>query len=247
MINFLTPLIAITSSHNFLAPSNVALLTPQQVEQKLDSIIIFTPFDKGSPKYFSFDVNGNKKKIYFAAFSVKATNYLTEKIISTSKDSKDKYTYSPKSLAKFFSLVKSEKDKGIAADVIYIPDPDQKEISKKLLMKQRDDIKNIDNFLANNPIVFCPNPVINATDAKSNTFIPCSTDYKNLKSMIDNVKYKKKFPWSKVEKAKVMAIPLGQFINTLNTSEEDNIKKIRVLPTPSTIDAINKINKNNKK
>ena len=243
MIPYLAPLIALSSSYNYIAPLNVALLTPKEVEAKLDTIIIFTPFNsQGNPKYFSFDVDGNKKKVYFAAFSLSATNYLEENIISTSKNAKDKFTYSPKSLSKFFSIIESEKDKGIEAELIFVPDPDQKGISKILLEEQGNKIENMEYFLNNNPMVFCPNPTVNATDQNSNTFIPCSTDYKNLKSMLDKVKINKKFPWSKVERPKVMAIPLGQFINTLNTSEEENIKQIRVLPTPSTIEAINKIN-----
>ncbi len=247
MINFIAPLLAISSSYSSIAPTHVALLTPKQVEEKLDTIIVFTPFSKGVPKYFSFEVDGKKKNIYFAAFSVKATNYLSEKIISTSKDSKDKYSYTPKSLSMFYSLIKSEKDKGIKADVVYIPDPDQKVISKILLKEQGEKINNIDNFIANNPIIFCPNPVINATDQNSKkSFIPCSTDYKNLKSMIDRVKFKKKFPWSKVNKPKVMAIPLAQFINTLNTSEQENIKNLRVIPSPSSIEAINQMNNQQK-
>ena len=40
-----------------------------------------------------------------------------------------------------------------------------------------------------------------------------------------------------------MAIPLNQFISTLRTSEEDNIKEIRVIPTPSSIKVINQVNK----
>ena len=43
-----------------------------------------------------------------------------------------------------------------------------------------------------------------------------------------------------------MAIPLSQFINTLKTSEADNIKEIKVLPTPSSLKIINQINSNNK-
>ena len=39
-----------------------------------------------------------------------------------------------------------------------------------------------------------------------------------------------------------MAIPLSQFINTLRTSEEDNIKEIKVIPTPSSLKVINQIN-----
>ena len=64
-----------------------------------------------------------------------------------------------------------------------------------------------------------------------------------MKGLVDKAKIKKKYPWSKVEKPKVMAIPLNQFISTLRTSEEDNIKEIRVIPTPSSINVINQVNK----
>ena len=81
-------------------------------------------------------------------------------------------------------------------------------------------------------------------DKKTKTsYIPCSTDYITMKGLVDKAKIKKKYPWSKVEKPKVMAIPLNQFISTLRTSEEDNIKEIRVIPTPSSIKVINQVNK----
>ena len=102
---------------------------------------------------------------------------------------------------------------------------------------------DIDNVVQNNPMVFCPNPTITATENKSNvSYIPCSTDYITMKSLIEKTKIKKKYFWSKVDKPKVMAIPLNQFINTLKTSEEDNIKEIKVIPTPSSIKVINQIN-----
>ena len=79
-------------------------LTPKQVETKLDSIILFTPSDKdGNPLSFEFDIDGNKKNIYFAAFSPKAIEFLENKVISQSKDSDINYTYSPKSLSKINS------------------------------------------------------------------------------------------------------------------------------------------------
>ncbi len=91
---------------------------------------------------------------------------------------------------------------------------------------------------------------LKGVDLQSNSGITTFSTYEGFlnskTSYTGNVQIKKKFPWSKVEKPKVMAIPLGQFINTLNTSEEENIKQIRVLPTPSTIEVINKINNQNK-
>jgi hypothetical protein len=63
-----------------------------------------------------------------------------------------------------------------------------------------------------------------------------------MKGLVDKTKIKKKYPWSKVEKPKVKAIPLTQFINTLKTSEEDNVKAIKVIPTPSSLKIINTIN-----
>ena len=252
-MNFLTSsLVAITS---LTVPiqvyqSNMMALTPKDVETKLDTIIVFTPSDKeGNPKSYEFDVDGKKKKIYFAAFSASALNFLSEKILSQSSDKDFKHTYSPKSLSKFNSLLKieEEKTKSKKTDVIYIPDPDQREISKKLLLEQGYKSDKIDNFVQNNPIIFCPNPTVNATEKKTNiSYIPCSTDYITMKGLVDKSKIKKKFPWSKVEKPKVMAIPLSQFITTLKTSEEENIKSIRIIPTPSSLKIINEMNSKNK-
>ena len=229
---------------------NMLALTPKEVETKLDSIILFTPSDKeGIPVSFEFDVDGNKKNIYFAAFSPSAINFLNDKVISQSKDKEVKYTYTPKSLSKFSSLIETEKNKSKKQllDIIYIPDPEQTEISKKLLLEQGYKEENIDNFVQNNPMVFCPNPTVTATEKNTkSTYIPCSTDYITMKGLVDKAKIKKKYPWSKVEKPKVMAIPLSQFINTLRTSEEDNIKEIKVIPTPSSLKVINQLNSKKK-
>ena len=225
-------------------------LTPKEVEIKLDSIILFTPSDKdGNPISFEFEVEGNKKNIYFAAFSPTAINFLDSRVISQSKDKEKKYSYSPKSLSKFSSLIEIEKknSKKEVLDIIYIPDPEQAEISKKLLLEQGYKKERIDNLVQNSPMIFCPNPTVTATENKSkSTYIPCSTDYITMKGLIDKTKIKKKYPWSKVKKPKVMAIPLAQFINTLRTSEEDNVKEIKVIPTPSTLKVINQINSKNK-
>ena len=250
-MNFLAPLVAVAATTLSSPLSKIELdmvaLTPKQVETKLDSIILFTPTDKeGIPISFEFDVDGNKKKIYFAAFSPSAINFLNDRVISQSKDKESKYTFSPKSLSKFSSLIEIEKNKSKkdVLDVIYIPDPDQAQISKKLLLEQGYQKDNIDNFVQNNPMVFCPNPTVTATDKNTKTsYIPCSTDYTTMKGLVDKAKIKKKYPWSKVNKPKVMAIPLNQFISTLRSSEEDNIKEIRVIPTPSSINVINQVNK----
>tara|TARA_Y100000739_G_scaffold72813_1_gene61396 strand:- start:16 stop:774 length:759 start_codon:yes stop_codon:yes gene_type:complete len=229
---------------------NMLALTPQEVETKLDSIILFTPSDKGgTPIPFEFDVDGNKKNIYFAAFSPTAINFLNDKVLSQSNNKEVKYIYSPKSLTKFSSLIEIEKNKSKKKvfDIMYIPDPEQAEISKKLLLEQGYKKDNIDNLVQNNPMIFCPNPTVTATENNTkSTYIPCSTDYLTMKGLVDKTKIKKKYPWSKVIKPKVMAIPLSQFINTLRTSEEDNVKEIKVIPTPSSIKVINQVNSKKK-
>ena len=39
MITYLTPLLALASSYNVIAPLNVALLTPKEVDEKLDTLM----------------------------------------------------------------------------------------------------------------------------------------------------------------------------------------------------------------
>ena len=229
---------------------NMLALTPKEVETKLDSIILFTPSDKeGNLISFEFEVEGKKKNIYFAAFSPTAINFLDSRVISQSKDKDMKYNYSPKSLSKFSSLIEIEKknSKKESLDIMYIPDPDQAEISRKLLLEQGYEKNNIDNLVQNNPMVFCPNPTVTATENNTkSTYIPCSTDYITMKGLVDKTKIKKKYPWSKVKKPKVIAIPLSQFISTLRTSEEDNVKEIKVIPTPSSLKVINQISSQKK-
>ena len=229
---------------------NMLALTPKEVETKLDSIILFTPSDKeGNPISFEFEVDGKNKNIYFAAFSPTAINFLDSRVISQSKDKDMKYNYSPKSLSKFSSLIEIEKknSKKESLDIMYIPDPDQAEISRKLLLEQGYKKDNIDNLVQNNPMVFCPNPTVTATENNTkSSYIPCSTDYITMKGLVDKTKIKKKYPWSKVKKPKVMAIPLSQFISTLRTSEEDNVKEIKVIPTPSSLKVINQLNSKKK-
>ena len=82
-MNFLAPLVAVAATTLSSPLSKIELdmiaLTPKQVETKLDSIILFTPTDKeGIPMSFEFDVDGNKKQIYFAAFSPLSLIHISE-------------------------------------------------------------------------------------------------------------------------------------------------------------------------
>ena len=190
-MNFLAPLIAATTLSSPLSKIELDMvaLTPKEVETKLDSIILFTPTNKeGIPISFEFDVDGNKKKIYFAAFSPSAINFLNNRVISQSKDKDVKFTYSPKSLSRFSSLMEDEKKKSKkeVLDIIYIPDPEQREISKELLIEQGYKNENIDNVVQNSPMVFCPNSTVTATEKNTkSSYIPCSTDYKTMKGLVD--------------------------------------------------------------
>ena len=65
--------------------------------------------------------------------------------------------------------IEKNKSKKDVLDVIYIPDPEQAQISKKLLLEQGYQKDNIDNIIQNNPMVFCPNPTVTATDKKTKT------------------------------------------------------------------------------
>ena len=92
-MNFLAPLVAVTTLSSPLSKIefDMVALTHKQVESKLDSIILFTPTDKeGIPMSFEFDVDGNKKNIYFAAFSPSAINFLNDRVISQSKNKESK-------------------------------------------------------------------------------------------------------------------------------------------------------------
>ena len=80
---------------------------------------------------------------------------------------------------------------------------EQSQISKKLLLEQGYQKDNIDNFVQNNPMVFCPNPTVTATDKKTKTSnITCSTDYITMKGLVDKVKIKKNILVAKLRSLK---------------------------------------------
>ena len=263
MINHLVSVLLIVPTVPFMTPQdNLIALNEKEVEGKLDTILVFSPHEKkrdkkGSKaaniKNFTFNVNGKDTKIYFAAFSPSAISELNSNILSQSvnppKDIKNEFDYVPTSLAKFDSLIKEELEKGIKAEIIYVPDPDQNEYSKKLLLKQGVSKDIIDDVLRNNPIVFCPKPVVRATQMREDntkiSYIPCSTDYITLKGLVDQTKTQKKNWFSREKKPEIIAITLNQFRTTLKNSDDLNVRDLRVIPSPSSYKIIKQLEESN--
>ena len=135
--------------------------------------------------------------------------------------------------------LKADKD----SRVIYVPDPDQVSITEKLLIKQglkRAVAAKVANGM---PAVFCPRPAIKATPnsgpLKGQTFVPCSTDYKTVQKMVE--KGIASSPELKKSKPEVLAIPVSNFAAMLAQGDEKGLGEIRVLPSPSTIKAIEEL------
>jgi hypothetical protein len=238
------------SAFAMLGSSGPALALPaDQVTAKLDTILVFAPIDPQSPtapRPLVYKLDGSSRDVYFAAFSPSAIQQLLSKRIAEQNPELAKTVrFAPFSLAKFDTEVQGILSKNSNARVIYVPDPDQLSIVEQLLKKQG--VKEADAKAAATtvPIVFCPQPSILATPQagplKGKSFVPCSTDFNALKAMVD----KGLSSNSDLKKSgvNVVAIPLPSFINLISKGTADQVGNFRVLPSPSSVKAIQELQK----
>ena len=224
--------------------SPAVALPADQVVEKLDTIIVFAPVDTSSPsspKPLKFELNGKSRNVFFAAFSPSAVKQIiNDRLIPQKLPNAKNIKFGAFSLSKFDSLIESKLDSKGNYRVIYVPDPLQMPFAEKLLIKQGNSPNDTRKLVKDMPVVFCPTPPIMATPnsgaLKGETFIPCSTDYKSVKSFIDkgietNKDLRKKSP-------SVVAIPLTNFASMLTKSSQADIGNIRVLPNPSNVKAL---------
>ena len=82
-----------------------------------------------------------------------------------------------------------------------------------------------------------------STHAKSGlegeSFVPCSTDYKTVQAMVD--KGVSSSSALKNMKPKVVVIPISNFASILAKGDATEVGEIRVLPTPSTLKALDQL------
>ena len=225
----------------FLTSTPSPALTPDQLTEKLDTILVFMPAVDGNPRPVEYELDGKKRSVYFAAFSPSAINdIIKNKIGSKDPALAKQLKFQPASLAKFDSLVQPELQRDLNARVVYVPDPAQADITRKLLKDQGLKPDQIDFVVDSLPVVFCPNPSLLATansgPLNGQSFVPCSTDYTTLKSLIDRSVASNKEVAAK--NPKIVAIALPQFIKNLSDASGD-IDVIRVLPTPSSVKLLN--------
>tara|TARA_B100001093_G_C26827083_1_gene1014500 strand:+ start:1260 stop:2057 length:798 start_codon:yes stop_codon:yes gene_type:complete len=257
MFKSLIPLLAIAGSTQFFTPpvnhqsiepmneqNSSISLSPKEAIMKLDTILVFTPYLDGKPQSFKYNVKGKERDVYFAAFSVSAIDKLKRDILSKIQIDVQSTAFKPASLAVFDSKIRELRTNSKEDfDVVFIPDPDQIEVAQRLLLKQGYPENKVDFALNNSPMIFCTKPsiILKNNDQSDNTSIPCSTDYKTIKNIVDMTKPTKKNWFSKGIKPEVIALTLNQFIETLNNSEDPSVKELRVIPTPSSVNVINEV------
>jgi len=257
------PLAILLGTSQVTMDSNpVMAQTMSVVQNKLDTIIVFVPSADGIPTPVSYELEGKTRNVYFAAFSETAVNdlvkdlkkkeekknsnifgFFKKKKEQASKDSiAGNLKFQPASLTKFDSLIQPILDKDTNARVIYVPDPSQKKYSKDLLLSQGVKRKTLNSIIDKVPVVFCPKPSLLATvkdgPRKGETFVPCSTDYQTVQDIVE--KSVALNPAVKKQKPKVIAITLPQFVKMLSSGKENEVDKIRVLTTPSSLKFIKK-------
>ena len=225
-----------------------ALALPlDQVSGKLDTIIVFSPIKTnytGDIQPVKFKLDGQSRSVYFAAFSPAAVQkIIAERISPQNADLAKTIKFAPFSLAKFDSAVQPNLERNKNSRVLYIPDPEQVSITEQLLIKQGAKKVDAAKVAESVPVIFCPQPVIKATPnsgpLKGQSFVPCSTDYKTVQDMVD-----KGIATSAVlkeSKPKVLAIPLSNFTTMLAEGDSKDVGEIRVLPSPSTLKALQQL------
>ena len=239
------PLLATALAASFGTPSFA--LPAKDVSAKLNSIIIFAPVDPkfpDAPITFKQDVDGRDLSVYFAAFSPSAAQKVLSERISPNDPKKAKsITFAAFSLSKFDSIVEKKLETNQKSRVIYIPDPDQSAMAKKLLLDQGTKLAVANQISKDVPVVFCPSPAIKATldsgPMKGKSFVPCSTDYSTLRAMIDKgIKTDREV---KKNNPKILAIPIPNFAAMLASGTDDSLNSVEVVPSPSSINAINQL------
>lgn len=228
------------------APSVPALSLPvNQVSEKLDSIVVFAPVNaktSNQPDSLKFELDGETRSVYFAAFSPSAVQKLIEERLTPQNPALAKsLKFAPFSLSKFDSIVQSSLQDNKNARVVYVPDPDQAQAAQKLLIqqgvKQADTVKIVQEV----PFVFCPSPTIkvtsNSVSLKGKTFIPCSTDHLTIQSIID--KGEASDPQIKENNTKLIAIPIINFVSMLTNGTFEDVGEIRVLTSPASVETVN--------
>ena len=226
-----------------------AALPPDQVAQKLDSVIVFAPIESSSstsPKALNFELNGESRKVFFAAFSPAAVQQIiNERLIPQKLKNAKNLKFAPFSLSKFDSLIQSKISNKSNYRVVYVPDPVQIPFAEDLLVAQGASLDDARKLTKDMPVIFCPQPAIRATPSsgplKNKSFIPCSTDFNLVKNLVDkgiatNSALKKKM-------IEVVAIPITNFASMLATSKQIDIGEIKILPNPSNVRAIENLKK----
>ena len=186
-------------------------------------------------------MSGNSVLAHLLFLGYRVNEILKNKIGPKNPELVKELKFQPASLAKFDSLVQPELKRNLNARVVYVPDPDQAQITRELLSEQGLDSVQINQILASVPVVFCPKPSLLATAGSGplagQSFVPCSTDYNTLKSLMD--KSIAANPDVAAQNPKVVAIILPQFIQNLSQASSEDVDKIRVLPTPSSVRLLN--------
>ena len=222
-------------------------LPPDQVSSKLDTIIVFAPVKtqgSGEIQPLNYNLDGQSRSVYFAAFSPSAVQQvIKERITPQNPELAKSLKFAPFSLAKFDSTVQPSLQRDKDSRVIYVPDPDQISITEKLLIQQGTKKSDAAKVAEAVPSVFCPQPAIKATPKsgplKGESFVPCSTDYKTVQAMVD--KGVSSSPALKNMKPKVVVIPISNFASILAKGDATEVGEIRVLPTPSTLKALDQL------
>lgn len=231
--------------------SPVLAIPANQISEKFDTVIIFAPVsstEPSEPQPLNFQLDGQSRSVYFAAFSPSAVqNLMKDRLVPKDPELANSLKFAPFSLSKFDSIVQPALADDKNNRVIYVPDPAQVPMAEKLLIEQGAKPADAAKLTTQMPVIFCPEPAIKATPDKGalsgQSFVPCSTDHQTVQSIID--KGIATNPELKVKSPRLVAIPITNFAKMLAEGTDKSVGEIRVLTTPSSLEAVGRLRKAN--
>lgn len=227
-------LLAMAALAPALMPWSARALTDNEVEAKLDSVLMLMSVDqKGQPRAVTATINGQSVQAYLAAMSIAAAEEIQAgKRFAVAKEELPSLRFAPVSLSRFNQLLapllqKQPKEVGAIA-----PDPGQIDRTALLLKDQNIPEDKARLIAGQQPMVFCPVPGLLVTNNKGSgdnkPFIPCATDL----TVVDAIVQRgiKESPKLAEAKPKVVAIPLNNFITYLRQEPAARVGQLRILP-----------------
>ncbi len=208
--------------------------------RKLSTIPVLIPADaEGKPMLINRQINGKTTPVLFGAMSPEAAEALAQQV--THANGKQKHPtpqFRLTNLVALEELVDTLRKQNPAVIRAYIPDPIQESAVVPMLIQQGAKPDEALQTARNQPIVFCPDPLIQVnykTAKNSQITAPCGLDFKEMALFVLGPKFEDKRP-------SLTALPLDRMIGLLNQLNESIRNNVIIVASPSMLAFLSRIN-----